>query len=99
MRLRSYIFQGFFQKDASQVPPFLAPSPGGSASNLEAASSNNTTPRENYSGNDPTTASNQNLQTLTLKVTKIGPCFFFITHSDILSIHDLMGKKAEYWWI
>ncbi|CAH1424408.1 unnamed protein product [Lactuca virosa] len=69
LRLRSYIFQGFFQKDASQVPPFLAPSPGGSASNLEAASSNNTTPRENYSGNDPTTASNQNLQTLTLKST------------------------------
>lgn len=66
LRLRSYIFQGFFQKDA-QIPPFLAPSPGGSASNLEGASSNNTTSRENYSGNDPATASNQNLQSTTAK--------------------------------
>ncbi|KAL4557190.1 hypothetical protein LXL04_035362 [Taraxacum kok-saghyz] len=59
LRLRSYIFQGFFQKD-SQPPAFLAPSPGGSASNYEAVSSNNTTPRDNYSGNDPTTPSNHN---------------------------------------
>ncbi|KAF5810182.1 putative K domain-containing protein [Helianthus annuus] len=42
LRLRSYIFQGLFQKDG-QPSPFLAPSPVGSASNFEAASSNNPT--------------------------------------------------------
>lgn len=62
LRLRSYIFQGVFQKDA-QPAPFHAPSPVGSASNLEAASSNNLTPRETYIGNDTTVASNQNVQT------------------------------------
>ncbi|XP_076915033.1 RNA-binding KH domain-containing protein RCF3-like [Bidens hawaiensis] len=58
LRLRSYIFQGLFQKDGQQSQ-FLAPSPGGSASNLEAASSNNTASRENYTGNESTVVSNQ----------------------------------------
>ncbi|KAI3807992.1 hypothetical protein L1987_23932 [Smallanthus sonchifolius] len=57
LRLRSYLFQGLFQKDG-QPSPFLAPSPVGSASNMEAASSNSATPRETYTGNDKTVASN-----------------------------------------
>nr|XP_043616680.1 RNA-binding KH domain-containing protein RCF3 [Erigeron canadensis] len=62
LRLRSYLFGGLFQKD-NQPIPFHAPSPGGSATNVEAASSNNTTPRESYTANDTTVASNQNMQT------------------------------------
>ena len=62
LRLRSYLFQGPSQKE-TQPTPFHAPSPGGSASNLEPASSNNTAPRESYSGSDITVASNQNSQT------------------------------------
>lgn len=62
LRLRSYLFQGPSQKE-TQPTPFHAPSPGGSASNLEAVSSNNTTPRETYTGNDIAVASNQNAQT------------------------------------
>ncbi|XP_071732177.1 RNA-binding KH domain-containing protein RCF3-like [Rutidosis leptorrhynchoides] len=62
LRLRSYMFQGFFQKD-TQPAPFHAPSPVGSASNMEAASSNNVSARETYTGNDTTVASNQSVQT------------------------------------
>ncbi|KAI7744846.1 hypothetical protein M8C21_029841 [Ambrosia artemisiifolia] len=58
LRLRNYLYQGLNQKD-SQPSPFLAPSPVGSASNMEAASSNNSTPRETYTGNDKPLASNE----------------------------------------
>lgn len=65
LRLRSYIFQGIFQKD-SQPTPFHAPSPVGSVSNLEAASSNNT-------GNVTTAASTQTTAApLPMKVTRLG---------------------------
>ncbi|KAL9997816.1 putative K domain-containing protein [Helianthus debilis subsp. tardiflorus] len=57
LRLRNYLYQGFSQKDG-QPSPFLAPSPVGSASNMEAASSNITTSRETYTGNDKPSASN-----------------------------------------
>ncbi|XP_071709997.1 RNA-binding KH domain-containing protein RCF3-like [Rutidosis leptorrhynchoides] len=66
LRLRSYTFQGFFQKDG-QPGTIHAPSPVGTTSNLEAAPSNSTTTRETYSGNDTNVASNQNMQT-TLQV-------------------------------
>ncbi|KAJ9546144.1 hypothetical protein OSB04_025851 [Centaurea solstitialis] len=68
LRLRSYLFQGFYPKDA-QPPPFHAPSPVGSASNLEAASSNNTTPRETYAGNDSTIASQMTSASVPAKIT------------------------------
>ncbi|XP_076919043.1 RNA-binding KH domain-containing protein RCF3-like [Bidens hawaiensis] len=54
LRLRSYLFQ----KDG-QPSALLAPSPVRSASNIETASNNNTTPRETYTGNDKAIAPNQ----------------------------------------
>ncbi|XP_057507846.1 RNA-binding KH domain-containing protein RCF3 [Actinidia eriantha] len=64
-RLRSYIYQEFFQKEMA-IPPMLASNSMGSASGLESHSSNNVTPaREGYTGTeiDHPPMTNQNVQT------------------------------------
>lgn len=63
-RLRSYLYQEFFQKDIP-APHLSVPGPVGNALSLEAATSNNNvTPSwEPYAGNDTPSGSYQSVQT------------------------------------
>lgn len=71
LRLRSYLYREFFQKDST--PPSISASGSfGSAVVLESSSPGRTPVRDNYTANDPPTAAFQNAQNVvTAQASKV----------------------------